>query len=171
MPKAAVKYMNPGPLNEALDRLSGPAYIAAVIQWRAGLRVSEAMDLRREDIDFENKSLTVRDGKGGKGRTVPLHKDLNQLLRSLPKPAVGQTFIGRGRQGRPIAQSTIYRAYRKAGIDSTHVLRHSFARHLSAEGRPMNEIQLILGHAYLTTTAETYLPITNVAPGALDDIP
>lgn len=162
------EYMNPGPLLEAIDKLQGSAYICAMIQWRAGLRVSEALNLTRDDIDFKNDSLVVRDGKGGKARTVPLHAELKTLLRTQPKRS--GPYVGVGRNGRPIAQSTIYRQYRKAGILKTHILRHSFARHLAAEGVPMNTIQLILGHAWLSTTANTYLPITNVAKGALDNV-
>jgi len=135
-----------------------------MFQWRAGLRVTEALGVTPGDVDFKLRSLTVRDGKGGKTRTIPLHRELEQLLRWMPKPADGAAYLaGENR-------ITMYRRYKRAGIDGTHVLRHSFARHLAAEGRPMNEIQLILGHAYLSTTADTYLPITNVAPGALDDV-
>ena len=73
------------------------ARVAALIMWRSGLRVGETVALEWRDIDVTAGSLLVRLGKGGRGRTVPLHSDLASLFANWPTsygpryPVVGLT--------------------------------------------------------------------------------
>ena len=60
------------------------APVAALIMWRTGLRVGETVALEWRDIDLTAGSLLVRRGKGGTGRTVPLHPDLASLFANWP---------------------------------------------------------------------------------------
>ena len=138
------------------------AELLFLLQWRAGLRISEALNLRYADITMSNDmpTLRVRAGKGGKDRLVPLHPDLKNRLRWAPR--------SRRKAQEPLFSITrqtgwnwIKRAYLNAQraarlppglIIKTHTLRHSFARHCIAQGVPINQVQIWLGHSHLTTT-------------------
>ncbi len=163
MTARAPKYMSAGEVYEGLDKLEGEAHLCAMVQWRAGLRISEALALRRLDVDLTRNMLTVVAGKNGKTRTVPIHKELAQAFRSVKRPPrSGRYFKGH--------RSTMFRRYAAAGIKGTHSLRHSFSRHLMAEGIALNTIQLWLGHSHLRTTTDTYLPLVAADPAQMDRV-
>lgn len=118
-----------------------------------GLRVSEMLGLRRSDIDFATRVLTVRRGKGDKQRTVPLNADALAELRNLPSaPADALIFGGitphalRDRMRRLCERSGV----RYLGV---HALRHSAATGMRDNGKALDDISRILGHASITTTA------------------
>ena len=81
-------YWNPQQVERLLDALAAlghrRASVAALIMWRSGLRVGETVALEWRDIDRTAGSLLVRRGKGGRGRTVPLHPDLASLFANWP---------------------------------------------------------------------------------------
>ena len=81
-------YWNPQQVERFLDSLAAlglrRARVAALIMWRSGLRVCETVALEWRDIDLTAGSLLVRRGKGGRGRTVPLHPDLASLFANWP---------------------------------------------------------------------------------------
>ena len=81
-------YWNPQQVERLLDSLAAlglrRARVAALIMWRTGLRVGETVALEWRDIDVTAGSLLVRRGKGGRGRTVPLHPDLASLFANWP---------------------------------------------------------------------------------------
>ena len=81
--------------------------------WRAGLRVGETVALEWRDIDLTAGSLLVRRGKGGRGRTVPLHPDLASLFANWPASyGPRDLFVGLTR-GQPVRQ--LARVLRSAG--------------------------------------------------------
>lgn len=158
-----MRYLKAEDVKARLDTLTGDTWLCAMFQWRAGLRISEALDLRSADVDFEANTLTVRNGKGGKTRTVPLHPELRVALRSTMRPSGGKPYVAADR-------STIYRRYQRfAGLPDTHCLRHSAARHWLNEGVTVNEVQLLLGHSDLATTMR-YLRLVDPSPGALEQV-
>jgi site-specific recombinase XerD len=126
-----------------------------------GLRVSEVIHLQVTDIDSQRMMIRVRQGKRAKDRYTLLSARLLEELRSYwklrrPRPWL---FPGRDPQ-RPLndetARAIFQQAKAKAGIvkgGSIHVLRHSFATHLLEAGVDLRTIQLLLGHARITTTA------------------
>ena len=81
-------YWNPQQVERLLDSLAAlglrRARVAALIMWRTGLRVGETVALEWRDIDLTAGTLLVRLGKGGRGRTVPLHPDLASLFANWP---------------------------------------------------------------------------------------
>ena len=132
----------------------------------SGLRVSELMALKCEDVDLRAR-LVRPFGKGGKERQVPLgdgaHDTLTAYLASArplllaTKPPTPFLFVTR--QGGPMTRRhflVLVKAYaRQAGIARTispHVLRHSFATHLLSGGADLRAIQEMLGHASVLTT-------------------
>ena len=131
------------------------AVLLMLMQWRAGLRVSEALAVEVADLklDSERPTLTVRQAKGGRTRIVPVHDELNSALSNAI--AYGQVQRGRLIQ---VTRSTAWRwvkdaveravalgamsAGRKVG---THTLRHSAARHWLSSGIPINVVSRWLG--------------------------
>lgn len=123
--------------------------------YASGLRVSEAVRLRTEDIELDERIAWVRSGKGGKDRMVILSEGLVAVLRKYLR---GKSYVFPGRDG-PMTprnvQKIISRAARKAGIRkhvTPHVLRHSFATHLREAGNDLRLIQELLGHSSIQTT-------------------
>jgi integrase/recombinase XerD len=144
--------------------------------YAAGLRISEVLALRVDDIDSQRMVIRVRQGKGSKDRYVMLSPRLLTLLREYwkahrrrkvyqPSPWL---FSGNV-PGRPITDGAVYEACeeacRAAGLDkhvTVHTLRHSFATHLLEAGTDLRTIQILLGHRSLNTTAR-YLHVATAA--------
>lgn len=145
-----------------------------------GLRLSEAINLKINDIDAGNMRVHIRDSKGNKDRFVPLpHKTLH-TLRGFWQIRRHPVFIFPNRKrgvnnahlvDRPLERGGIQVAMKKV-VDrlwpnkkiSCHSLRHSYATHLLNEGVDLIELQSILGHVSLLTTAR-YTHLTTVNHG------
>jgi integrase/recombinase XerD len=138
--------------------------------YAAGLRVSEAVGLDREDLSLNGGFVRVI-GKGDKERLVPIGEVAIDHLRAWlegPRPALlaahhvgphrgGPLFLGdRGRRlARQQAWAAVTRAADRAGLAgkvSPHTLRHSFATHLLEGGADLRVVQELLGHASISTT-------------------
>jgi integrase/recombinase XerD len=124
--------------------------------YSSGLRVSELVSLKRQDLELEKKTLWVRRGKGGKDRLVILSDMLIQELKQFMDKNKIYVFPGRNGMLTPRnIQKMIKLAALKAGINkkvSPHTLRHSFATHLLENGTDIRMIQELLGHSNLATT-------------------
>ena len=136
---------------------------------RAGLRVSEVVPLRVEDVELNQRKghVVVRAGKAPKERTVPLPKAAREALREYlatrPPWAGERLFVSR--TGRPIAprdvQRLVEKAARKAGLSrrvTPHVLRHTHATRALRQGVDLATVARLLGHESLTTTARYLRP-------------
>lgn len=136
------------------------------VLYATGLRVSELIALRAGDLNLEDGYLTCI-GKGDKQRMVPLGQEAVEWVRRylregrtalLRKKASPWLFVN-ARDGGPLSRVgfwKVLKAYGKtAGISrelSPHVVRHSFATHLLDRGADLRMIQVMLGHADLSTT-------------------
>ncbi|MFH1822876.1 MAG: site-specific tyrosine recombinase/integron integrase [Patescibacteria group bacterium] len=130
------------------------------ILYCSGVRVSELVNLRINDIDFNRKIVIIKEGKGNKDRISIISKvviaNVNKYLEEF-KPL---EYIFEGYEaGKKLAIRSIQKVVRaaalKAGINkniSAHTLRHSFATHLLEHGVNLRYIQSLLGHARLETT-------------------
>jgi site-specific recombinase XerD len=138
-----------------------------------GLRISEATQLKTSDIDRARMQLRVRDGKGAKGRVLPLSerllKELVNYWRAQRQGKAGHDspwlFLGK-KAGQPMSryagQNIYYSALKKSGVrfkGGIHTLRHSFATHLMEGGVELPLVQHLLGHSSLRTTS-LYLHVT-----------
>ncbi|MEC5292299.1 tyrosine-type recombinase/integrase [Aurantimonas sp. C2-3-R2] len=141
---------------------------ALTTAYAAGLRASEAVGLKVGNIDRGRMVIRVEHGKGGKDRTVMLSAQLLAILRTywrLTRPG-RWLFPGRD-EDKPIDVQVLHSACRSAraaaGIDkrvTVHTLRHSFATHLLESGTDIRIIQVLLGHAHLSSTAH-YAQVSN----------
>jgi len=128
-----------------------------------GLRISEMINLRIQDIDIEERLVRVI-GKGNKERIVPFGKILENLLKKYIKEARPH-FIGKKtdflfftRLKEPFTRVGAWKMIKKyaKGIDKNikpHMFRHSFATHLLLGGADLISIQKLLGHSNLNTTS------------------
>jgi integrase/recombinase XerC len=143
--------------------LARDAAVLALL-YGSGLRISEALALKRNDIPAPGRGdvITVT-GKGNKARMVPVLAQVARLadeyvaLCPYDLPAEGPLFVGaRGGPLSPrIVQLAMARLRGALGLPETatpHALRHSFATHLLARGGDLRAIQELLGHASLSTT-------------------
>src|SRR6185312_16085171 len=129
----------------------------------SGLRISEALSLKRSDAPRpEGDTLRVT-GKGNKERVVPVlpvvAAGIADYLRQCPYAVTPEGPLFVGARGGPLKARIVQRAMQKLrgafGLAETatpHALRHSFATHLLAGGGDLRAIQELLGHASLSTT-------------------
>lgn len=131
-----------------------------MLYYSSGLRLSEAINLRVKDLDFEENVVWVRSGKGGKDRMSILSEKLSENLREFCKfkSSNDYVFINK-KHGGPLNPRTIQMALERAKVNANlgkdvhvHTLRHSFATHLLESGVDIRYIQELLGHADLSTT-------------------
>jgi len=133
--------------------------------YSCGLRISEAVELRLGDVDFDNDFIKVK-GKGDKERLVPLGSEAKRLLRKylkesrpsiLGERASDYAFISK--KGSMLNRKSVWRLL-KGYVDKTeirknitpHTLRHSFATHLIENGADLRSVQELLGHVDISTT-------------------
>jgi integrase/recombinase XerC len=143
--------------------LARDAAVLALL-YGSGLRISEALSLRRKDIPAPGAGdVLVVKGKGGKERMVPVLPQVLRLIADYDRLCPydpgrdGPMFIGaRGGPLSPrIVQLAMARLRGALGLPATatpHALRHSFASHLLARGGDLRAIQELLGHTSLSTT-------------------
>jgi integrase/recombinase XerD len=130
------------------------------VLYSSGLRVSEAVALNWSDINWQELTIAVRDGKGGKERIAPMSTRASLLLRRLREertdsnPWVFQSQF-RCRMSKESVGRWVKNLGRRAGINgklTPHRFRHSLATHLLEAGTPIDVVQAILGHESVATT-------------------
>jgi integrase/recombinase XerD len=134
--------------------------VMLMLTYSAGLRVSEVVHLKPEDIDSKRKLIHVHEGKGKKDRYTILSDSVLEGLRVYWKVHTPKKWLFEGQtEGEPYsirsAQRVFECAAEKAGIRkevSMHSLRHSFATHLLEQGTDIRFIQELLGHSSVKTT-------------------
>lgn len=147
--------------------------IALQLSYGMGLRVSEVVNLKLNDIDSKRMVVHVQGAKGKKDRYVPLPVSILPKLRAYYKTYRPKNYLFEGQYGGSYAKSSVQqvfkRAMKKAGIKKQigiHGLRHSYATHLLESGADMRFIQELLGHNSVKTT-QIY---TKVTPRSLSKI-
>lgn len=127
-----------------------------LIALRTGMRQTEIMQLCWKDIDAITNQLLIRKSKSGKPRFIPLHPDVEEMLKTLPRTS---EFIFPNRHGGPGIWDGALRfaweeAMERAGIEDFrfHDLRHTVASHLVLKGASLQVVAEILGHADLRMT-------------------
>ena len=129
--------------------------------YATGMRVSEIVNLRLEDVDLAGSKAIVR-GKGDKERLVPFGVSAQKILEAYLREARPQLCRTRrsplvfvDRNGTNLTRERIWRIVRESKLDrkaSPHMLRHSCATHMVGNGADLRMVQTILGHADISTT-------------------
>jgi len=163
---AAAKRITEAELRAGEERdpwvLARDAAVLALL-YGSGLRVSEALGLKRQDLAGDRTETFTVTGKGNKQRMVPVLPRVVSLIREYialcpyELPGEGPLFVGA--KGGPLSPRVVQLAMARMrgalGLPETatpHALRHSFATHLLARGGDLRSVQELLGHASLSTT-------------------
>ena len=147
--------------------------------YATGLRISELVTLTAGALNLRQGVLRVT-GKGGKERLVPVGQEAldwieRYLAEARPLLVAGRatSVLFPSRLGRPMTRQTFWHAIKRyahaAGIGrpiSPHTLRHAFATHLLNHGADLRAVQMMLGHADLSTT-QIYTHVAQAPPKEL----
>lgn len=145
-------------------------YVMFELLYSSGLRVSELISLKLEDINLEAGFIRVL-GKGSKERIVPIHaraiEGLKRYLSQdrqeiLKKKTSSYLFITN--RGEPMTRQRFWQKIKEVGRKlrlniSPHTIRHSFATHLLEGGADLRSLQKMLGHSDISTT-QIYTKVT-----------
>lgn len=165
VPRRLPVVLSPEEVAAVLEAAPGPGlkYRAALsIAYGAGLRAAEVAGLTAADIDSKQMLIRVEHGKGGKSRHVMLSPALLDLLREYWREARPQGWLFPGKpRVNPISTRQLNRAFNIALVEAgvtrkatLHTLRHSFATHLLEANVDVRVIQVLLGHAKISTTTQ-----------------
>ncbi|NWF75984.1 MAG: site-specific tyrosine recombinase XerD [Nitrospirae bacterium] len=157
-------------LSQASDAISVRNHVMFELMYSSGLRVSEIISLKLEDVNLEAGFLRVM-GKGSKERIVPVNLRaveaikqylVHQRLKILKKKKSPFLFITN--RGRPMTRQRFWQAIKELGRNlgiqiSPHVMRHTFATHLLEGGADLRSLQKMLGHSDISTT-QIYTKVT-----------
>lgn len=153
-------------ISKILNALDNPKHnLILKTIYGLGLRVSEIVSLKQEDIQFERGLVLIKNAKGKKDRCIALPKNLAEELKHYVSFNKGK-YLFEGRKGKlsiKTVQKIFENTVKKAGIKkkaSCHTLRHSFATHLLENGVDIRIIQKLLGHSKLETT-QIYTHVSN----------
>jgi|SRR3989344_3691014 len=129
------------------------------LMYSAGLRVSELLNLKVQDLELEKNYGFVRGGKGNKDRMFIIARKIKEDLTGLIEKDKLENYLFYSNRKMPYNIRTLQEIVRKAAKDSKirkkvscHTLRHSFATHLIEDGYSINEVQSLLGHKSPETT-------------------
>lgn len=130
-----------------------------MILYATGLRVSELINLKVKDIDFDEGVIKVVSGKGKKDRIVTISKRLLNRVKNYVKTKSPNDYVFVSKYGDKLSSRYIQYLVKDLAIAANitkevtpHVLRHSYATHLLEAGTNIRIIQELLGHANLQTT-------------------
>ena len=168
--KRLPKVLSAGEVEKLIESVNGnskyPIRNRAILEllYGCGLRVSELLNLRKEDIFLKEDFIRVK-GKGSKERIIPLgSKAKKSIIEYLGTERVTlnrqkSSFLFLTRRGNKLSRMGLWKIFkvylRESGItkDCTpHTLRHSFATHLLERGATLRTVQLLLGHSDISTT-------------------
>jgi integrase/recombinase XerD len=118
--------------------------------YATGLRASEVRRLRHADVDFAAGTLTVRSGKGGKDRVVPMTTSAVEWIRRYLAIREPHEILFLSRWGRPLSEVVLQQILRRRGV-TAHTIRRTMATHLLQGGATPAVVAVMIGHANLET--------------------
>ncbi|MCK5730387.1 MAG: site-specific integrase [Draconibacterium sp.] len=158
-------------LINTIDNIKHKCIISII--YSAGLRRSEVLNIKTEDIDSDRMLIKISDGKGNKDRYTLLSTKLLEDLRIYYKEYKPNKWLFEGQTGGKYSAESVAKILKKALLRSgirkkvtPHTLRHSFATHLLEQGIDLRYIQELLGHNNSKTT-EIYTHVSNKQLGTI----
>ena len=120
--------------------------VAFMLAFESGLRIAEVLALQKEDFNFKDNIIQIRQGKNSKDRVVMIPRDWKEhLMDFIPIDICARSL-----------QEALYMAVKRAELDSRlhfHSLRHGYATHLIEEkGEPVKDVSQSMGHQDVSTT-------------------
>jgi integrase/recombinase XerD len=141
-------YLNDTEFNTIIKLVRKPYHkLAFMLAYHSGLRISEVVNLKPEDLDIPGKRIFIKEAKYGRDRVVPMPKGIPKSYTDLIPIKCGVRAL----------QLAFKAYYVKSGVTKRdihfHSLRHSFAVRAMEKGMPANQLQVLLGHENLSTTS------------------
>jgi site-specific recombinase XerD len=173
-PQALPVVLSPEEVSQFLSCVTSKKHRAILTTcYAAGLRVSEAVALSLSAIDSKRMVLRVEQGKGKKDRYVMLSPKLLEILRDWWRVERPEHWLFPGDlPGQHITPNSVrlecrhvHRICKIPKPVTPHSLRHAFAVHLLESGTDIRQIQLLLGHRSLATTAKYYVQKVDMCSG------
>ena len=155
-------------ITDIIDSLNNPKHkLMIAIAYGTGLRVSEVVNLRINDLDLSELTIFLKNAKGDKDRITILPEKIVKDLKLLIADKTNNDYVFISERGGKLtertAQMIFARTLKKVGVNkyaTFHSLRHSFATHLLENGVDVRYVQELLGHANIRTT-QIYTKVTN----------
>jgi len=149
-------------------QISNPKHkLIVLMAYACGLRVSEVVSLKVQDVNLKQLTLHLKSSKGGKDRITILSKKIKPHLENLMAGKKANDYLFESERGGRLTTATpqkiFQRALKKTKIKKPatfHSLRHSFATHLLENGVDIRYVQELLGHQNIRTT-QRYTQVTN----------
>jgi len=153
VPKTLPKPISLEHIKEALKQADMDEYLAIMVIFSLGLRISEAINIKLADI--KGDWIEIR-GKGNKTRILPIHPKLQEFIKKYLSLHPKNEYLFE-KNGKKMSDHNlryiIQKAFKKIGIHATpHQLRHSFASHMLNKGARINDVSELLGHEFISTT-------------------
>ncbi len=155
-------------INEIIEATGNSKYKLMIsLGYACGLRVSEVISLKVEDLDIDELVVHIKEAKGKKDRISTLPRKLQNDLRNIIAGKNANDFIFDSNRGGKLTTTSLQKMFRKSlkltkikKPAAFHSLRHSFATHLLENGTDIRHIQELLGHSNIRTT-QIYMQVTN----------
>lgn len=155
-------------IEKMIDSIKNPKHkLLIALSYGAGLRVSEAINLKIKDVNLDEFTIHIKGAKGDKDRISIFSEKLLSQLREVAVSGNANSYVFESNRGGKLdqrsAQKVFENALKKAKIKKEatfHSLRHSFATHLLENGVDVRYVQELLGHANIRTT-QIYTKVTN----------
>ena len=163
---ARTRYLSVDECHRLIDSCMAPHIRAIVtVALHTGMRLSEILNLRWQDLDYSSGFILVQDSKNGQARQVPMDSMISTLLRSWPRLSDQDIVFTSVMTGGRIVdiRAGFLNSCKRAGITGLHFhdLRHTFASQFVMAGGDLYILKEILGHKSLAMTTRYSVGVEN----------
>jgi integrase len=150
-----IRYLTSEEVKRLLECISARIKPIVIVALHTGMRRNEILKLKKEDIDFKQRLIFIKNSKNGKPREIPMAEQVYDALKSSSSQSKSQ-YVFSEHQSRHIVdiRGGFGNALRQAGIENFrfHDLRHTFASHLVMSGIDLLTVKELLGHQSINMT-------------------